>query len=132
MTKRNGFLIRTESRKSPTRCFAALFPESVKRWSILAGLLTCPILGCLPVPRVGQEQWLGSFRGFPLCGEDLQQRVCSGVSPDSLFIVHSEAGGGSETRFASAKVGIILGSASMCAGIFCGSVIICWNQEIVV
>ena len=75
---------------------------------------------------------MGLSEDFPYVWEDLQQRVCSGVSPDSLFIVHSEAGGGSETRFARAKVEIILGSASMCAGIFCGSVIICWNQEIVV
>lgn len=32
-----------------SRCFAALFPESIKTIYLLAGLLTCSVFECLPI-----------------------------------------------------------------------------------
>ncbi len=49
----------------------------------LAGLLTCPSLKAFPSAK---RQWLGVYSKIL---KDLQQRVCSGFAPDSLFIILS-------------------------------------------
>ena len=46
----------------------------------MAGLLTYPILECLPRTKIPVAKSFKDTYG------DLQQRVCSGLSPDSLFI----------------------------------------------
>lgn len=89
--------------------FPALFPESVKTLadSGRSSDLFHPWMPSRSVYMVWNSG-LGLSGDFPLCmGENLQQRVCSGIAPDSLFIEHSEAGGGCETKILAAKVGII-------------------------
>jgi len=53
----------------------------------MAGILTYSILGGLPINSIYSDQ---RFAGTFL--RSLQQRVCSGFAPDSLFIAHPVIG----------------------------------------
>ena len=88
-TRAHTRLRRTE-RKFPDRGIAddaegaLLFcvPRTIKTICSKAGLLTCPYLrAAFPTPRRGQWHAMARRRWV-----DSQQRVCSGFSPDSLFI----------------------------------------------
>ena len=84
------------------RCFVALFPESIKTMLFLAGLLTYSVFECLPCKNAMCIWWVKSLKGDPSfwswdsCGQwlvayskslvwNLQQRVCPGFAPGSLF-----------------------------------------------
>jgi len=57
------------------------FPLNVKQMNHVAGLLTCFLFGFLPIPN--EEQWIKHVRKVLW---NLQQWICSGFTPDSLFI----------------------------------------------
>ena len=64
------------------------FPLNVKQMNHVAGLLTCFLFGFLPIPN--EEQWIKHVRKVLW---NLQQWICSGFTPDSLFTTRHESDG---------------------------------------